>query len=389
MAMDSKGRRIRLSKSVVGEAEAAAVARVVLENGFFSMGNETRTFESELATFFGGAREVVCVNTGTSALHLAAQACGIGRGDEVIVATMTFIATFQALTATGATVVPADVRESDCWLDLADVESRITSRTKAIVPVHFAGGPGDLAALYELADRHGLRVIEDAAHAFGSSYDGNLVGAQGDVACFGFDGLKNITAGEGGAIVTSDDAVVEKVREGRLLGIHIAGETRLGGQRWDFDVFDQGWRYHMSDLFAALGGAKLKRFEGEFKPKRLELARRYDELLARSAERRADGLRLRPGRAVHLRRPGHGRLARPGAGRPHGRRCRVRSQLQAAAPPHSIRRRRNVAADGRTDSRGSADASAACRLHRGRPTLRRRRRRGRSRSGQAGSLVTK
>ena len=280
MGADSKGMRIRLAKSVVGQAEAAAVSRVVLENGFFSMGNETRTFERELATFFGGGREVICVNTGTSALHLAAQACGIGPGDEVIVSTVTFIATFQAITATGATVVPADVRESDCWLDLADVESRITSRTKAIVPVHFAGGPGDLAALYELAGRYGLRVIEDAAHAFGSSYDGALVGAQGDVVCFSFDGLKNITAGEGGAVVTSDDAVAEKVRHGRLLGIHLESETRLGGQRWDFDVFEQGWRYHLSDLFAALGSAQLGRFENEFKPKRQELGRRYDELFA-------------------------------------------------------------------------------------------------------------
>ena len=162
MVMKSKGMRMRLSKSVVGEAEAAAVSRVVLENGFFGMGNETRTSRAS-SRRFGGEREVVCVNTGTSALHLAAQACGIGPGDEVIVATMTFIATFQALTATGATVVPADVRETDCWLDLADVERRITSRTKAIMPVHYAGGPGDLAALYELADRHSLRVIEDAA----------------------------------------------------------------------------------------------------------------------------------------------------------------------------------------------------------------------------------
>jgi dTDP-4-amino-4,6-dideoxygalactose transaminase len=271
--------RLRVSKSVVGEAEAAAVSRVV-ENGFFGMGNETRAFESELAAFFGGGRDVVCVNTGTSALHLAAQACGIGPGDEVICATMTFIATFQAVAATGATVVPADVRESDCWLDLADVERRITPRTKAVVPVHFAGGPGDLDALFELADRYGLRVIEDAAHAFGSAYDGTLVGARGDVVCFSFDGLKNITAGEGGAVVTGDHTVAEKVREGRLLGIHSGSETRLGGQRWDFDVFDQGWRYHLSDLFAAIGRAQLRRFEDEFKPRRLELARRYDDLFA-------------------------------------------------------------------------------------------------------------
>ncbi|HLF78358.1 MAG TPA: DegT/DnrJ/EryC1/StrS family aminotransferase [Dehalococcoidia bacterium] len=271
--------QVRLCKSVVGEREADAARRVIVENGFFGMGGEVAAFERELSSFLETEREVVCTSTGTAALHLALQACGIGAGDEVLAPTVTFIATFQAISATGATVVPCDVREQDCWLDLSDAERRITPHTKAILPVHYAGGPGDLTALYELAKRYKLRVIEDATHAFGSRYEGKRVGSIGDIACFSFDGIKNITAGEGGAVVTEDRALAERVREGRLLGIHIGGETRIGNQRWDFDVFDQGWRYHMSDLFAAIGRVQLSRFESEFAPRRIELARRYDQLL--------------------------------------------------------------------------------------------------------------
>ena len=210
---------IRQMRSVVGPEELAALARVI-ERGYLAMGPEVKAFEEDLAAFFGGEeRQVVCVSTGTAALHLALQACGIGPGDEVIVPTFTYIATFQAISATGATPVSCDSRADTAQIDVADAASRITPRTKAIMPVHYAGGMGDLDAVYALAREHGLRVIEDSAQAFGSSYKGTLLGARGDIVCFSFDGVKAITSGEGGAIVTADPQVLERVMDARLLAV--------------------------------------------------------------------------------------------------------------------------------------------------------------------------
>jgi dTDP-4-amino-4,6-dideoxygalactose transaminase len=266
-------------RSVVGPEELAALARVI-ERGYLAMGPEVKAFEDDLRAFFGGERHVVCVSTGTAALHLALQACGIGPGDEVLVPTFTYVATFQAISATGATPVACDSRPETAQLDVADAASRITARTKAIMPVHYAGGVGDLAAVYELADKQGLRVIEDAAQAFGSSYGGNLIGKRGDIVCFSFDGVKAITSGEGGAIVTADPKVAEHAMDARLLGVQKDSEQRYAQQRsWEFDVVEQGWRFHMSDLFAAIGQVQLRRFPEEFRPRRVQLAQRYVQLL--------------------------------------------------------------------------------------------------------------
>lgn len=275
---------VRLSKSVIGEREQAAVAEV-LARGYLGMGGETRLFEQELAEYLGGGRSVTCVSTGTAALHLAVQACGIGPGDEVLVPSLTFVACFQAVSATGATPVPCEVNPMTCILDVGDAAARITSRTAAIMPVHYASAMGDLDRVFELAARHGIRVIEDAAHAFGCTYRGRRVGSFGDVTCFSFDGIKNITSGEGGAVVTGDPVVRRHVEDARLLGIHRDTEKRYQSQRsWEFDVSHQGFRYHMSDLMAAIGRAQLTRLEKEFKPRRIELAARYREMLRISPE---------------------------------------------------------------------------------------------------------
>lgn len=272
------GRRIRLSKAQLGEAELDAVQRP-LRNAFLGMGPEVKAFEDELAAVFG--RPVVCVVNGTAALHLALQACGIGAGDEVLVPSLTYVASFQAVSATGAVPVACDIREDSCTLDPADAARRITARTRAIMPVHYAGAVGTLDAIYELAGAHGLRVVEDAAHAFGSTHRGRPVGGFGDVACFSFDGIKNITAGEGGCIVSDDSAVLQHARDGRLLGVENDTATRFSGQRsWDFDVRAQGWRYHMSDIMAAIGRAQLAR-RAELAAQRQRLAQRYQERLAR------------------------------------------------------------------------------------------------------------
>lgn len=267
---------IRLSKSCLSAAEKQAVMGV-LDREFLGMGAEVQQFEQALSEFFG--RPAVCVTNGTAAVHLALQACGIGQGDEVLVPSLTYVASFQAISATGAKPVACDIVRETCNLDWRDAERRLTQRTKAIMPVHYAGGVGDLDGIYAFANRHGLRVIEDAAHAFGTKHMGKRVGGFGDVACFSFDGIKNITSGEGGCVVTDDQVVLRKIQDARLLGVEKDSEKRYTGQRsWEFDVTAQGWRYHMSNIMAAIGLEQLKRFP-DMSATRQRLARRYDELL--------------------------------------------------------------------------------------------------------------
>ena len=265
---------IRLSKSCLGEAEKEAVMEV-LSNEFLGMGSKVFEFESDLRDFFD--RSVVCVANGTAALQLALQACGIGEGDEVLVQSLTFVATFQAISATGAKPIACEINESTLTIDIEDCSKRLSPRTKAIIPVHFTGSVGDLEATYAFAQKHDLRVIEDAAHAFGSTYKNKKIGTFGDIACFSFDGIKNITSGEGGCVVTKDKTVIAKIRDLRLLGVNNDSEARLLGKRtWKFNVKEQGWRYHMSDIMAAIGIIQLKRLN-EFSIKRRSLAQKYDQ----------------------------------------------------------------------------------------------------------------
>jgi dTDP-4-amino-4,6-dideoxygalactose transaminase len=267
---------IHISKAVVGPAELEAMGRIMREDGYLGIGREVRAFEEELQAYLGGQdRQVICLNSGTAALHLAVQAV-TNPGDEVLVQSLTFVASFQAISAAGAVPVPCEVNPETVTLDLQDAAQRITPRTRAVMPVHYASNPGDLNAIYQFAQKSGLRVIEDAAHAFGCTYQGRKIGSFGDLVCFSFDGIKNITSGEGGAVVTSDPQVIQSVQDARLLGVHRDTEKRYQGARsWEFDVYRQGYRYHLSNLFAAIGRVQLRRFEGEFKPRRIELAQRY------------------------------------------------------------------------------------------------------------------
>lgn len=273
-------RTIRLSKSVVGADEAAAVADVILNDGYLGMGKVVQAFEQDIATFLGVPFDwVVCVNSGTAALHLAVQAV-TAPGDEVLVQSLTFVASFQAIAAAGAVPVACEVVPETVTLDIDDAKTRLTPRTKAIMPVHYASNPGRLEEIYQFADSYGLRVIEDAAHAFGCRYHGRKIGSFGHIVCFSFDGIKNITSGEGGAIVTSDMAIAQKIRDARLLGVEKDTDKRYSGKRsWDFDVREQGYRYHMSNIFAAIGRVQLQRLKDEFSAKRVALAGRYRQKL--------------------------------------------------------------------------------------------------------------
>ncbi len=268
---------IRLSKSIIGQEEISAVEKV-LQKEFLGMGEEVGLFEQELSAFIG--RPVVCVNTGTSALQLALQAIGLKPGDEVLVQSLTYVATFQAISATGAIPVACEILNDSLNIDLEDAQSRLTERTKVIMPVHYSGSPGNLDEVYFFARKNGLRVIEDAAHAFGSTYKDQLIGNYGDVVCFSFDGIKNITCGEGGAITSGDPLVLSKIRDLRLLGVMKDSENRYQNKRsWDFDVIEQGWRYHMSNIMAAIGRVQLNKFN-IFKEARQKLATIYSSHLA-------------------------------------------------------------------------------------------------------------
>ena len=268
---------IRLSKSKIGKEEISAVVKV-LENEYLGMGEEVGIFEKDLSNFF--LRETICVSSGTAAVQLAIQACNIGDGDEILVPSMTYVATFQAIKATGAKPIACDIDEETCLINLNDASAKITKRTKAIVPVHYTGGVGNLDELYKFASKHNIRVIEDAAHAFGTKYKGNLIGSIGDIICFSFDGIKNITSGEGGCVVTNDLKVAENIKNARLLGVEKDSENRYRNLRsWNFDVSNQGWRYHMSNIMAAIGIQQLKKFN-RFATIRKQIAVKYDELLS-------------------------------------------------------------------------------------------------------------
>ncbi len=277
MAGMRSDRMIRLSRSCLGDAEKQAVMGV-LDRGFLGMGVEVQQFEHDLSEFFG--RPAVCLVNGTAALHLALQACDIGRGDEVLVPSLTYVASFQAISATGAKAVACDVDARTLTLDWRDAESRVTPATRAVMAVHYAGGVGDIEGIYAFAQRNGLRVVEDASHAFGTTVQQIRIGSFGDISCFSFDGIKNITSGEGGCVVTDNEQVLQRVRDTRLLGVEKDTENRYLGQRsWEFDVAEQGWRYHMSNIMAAIGVEQLKRFN-DLAERRRHLARRYDGLLA-------------------------------------------------------------------------------------------------------------
>jgi len=268
--------KVKLSKSTVGEKEKKALAEVI-DQAYLGMGSFVKRFEQNLQSYLG-AGFVTCVNSGTAALHLALMGLGLEPGDEVLVQSLTFVASFQAITAAGLKPVPCEIVPETCTIDLNDAEKKISSKTRVIMPVHYASRPGDLDSIYAFAKKHNLRVVEDAAHAFGSLYKGKKIGSFGDVICFSFDGIKNITCGEGGAVVTSDKDVSQYVMDTRLLGVQKDTEKRFSGQRsWDFDVKHQGYRYHMSNLFAAIGLTQLERLENEFKPARQGIARRYNE----------------------------------------------------------------------------------------------------------------
>lgn len=274
--------RYPLSTLPMPEEDVAAVLGC-LEEGWLTMGPRTLAFEQALAGELG-ADHVVCVSSGTAALHLACLAAGLGPGDEAIVPSMTFVATAGAVRYCGAEPVLCDViSAAEPNLDPADVEARITERTRAVMAVHFCGYPADVAALRALCDERGLVLIEDAAQAIAADAgDGRTAGTVGDLGCVSFFSKKQLCVGEGGAVLTADERMAGKVRSLRSHAMTSVTWDRHRGYSQSYDVLDLGFNYRMDEPRAALGLSRLPRLAEEIDERR-RVARGYRERLRGAA----------------------------------------------------------------------------------------------------------
>jgi dTDP-4-amino-4,6-dideoxygalactose transaminase len=260
---------------LLGEEEIQGVVEC-LRSGWLTTGMKVREFETAFAKYIG-AKHAIAVNSCTSALHLALEAAGVKPGDEVITSPMTFTATAAVVEHLRARPVFADIDAESMNIDPASIEAKITPRTKAILPVHFAGQACDMDAIGAIARRHNLVVVEDAAHAIPTRYQGRLVGTLSPLTCFSFYATKNITTGEGGMVTTDDDRYAERIRLMTLHGMNKdAWKRYMQGGAWAYDVVAPGYKYNLTDVAAAIGLPQLKRCD-EFHARRLEIARKYDE----------------------------------------------------------------------------------------------------------------
>jgi dTDP-4-amino-4,6-dideoxygalactose transaminase len=265
----------------IGEEEIAAVV-ACLRSGWVTTGPATKRFEQAFGTYLGGERETISVNSATAGLHLALECLGVGPGDEVIVPTLTFTATAEVVRYLGATPVFVDIDPATLNLSPLAVEAAITSRTRAIIPVHFAGMACEMDALLELARAHHLRVVEDAAHAFPTRYRGRLVGTlDSDITVFSFYANKTMTTGEGGMVVTRDPELARRIRLMRLHGISQDAFNRYVSKTpaWFYEVVAAGFKYNLTDIASAIGIEQLLKID-RFLQRREQLAARYDTALA-------------------------------------------------------------------------------------------------------------
>lgn len=253
-------------QSIKSELDAAVIH--VLENAQFILGPEVAAFEREFAAYCGSA-EAIGMNSGTSALHLALLAAGVGPGDEVITSPFTFVASAAAIVYTGAIPVFVDIEADSFNIDVSRIEAALTSRTKAIVPVHLFGQPADMDPILDIASRHGLVVIEDAAQSHGAEYKGRRAGSMGEMGCFSFYPGKNLGAcGEGGAVVTNNAEYARKLRMLRNWGCE---------QKYVHDI--KGYNYRMEGIQGAILRVKLRHLETWTESRRAHAAG-YNELLA-------------------------------------------------------------------------------------------------------------
>jgi dTDP-4-amino-4,6-dideoxygalactose transaminase len=265
----------------IGEEDIAEVVDS-LRSGWLTTGPKTQRFEREFADFIGSDVQALAVNSATAGLHLVLEAFGIGQGDEVITTPYTFTATAGVVRHLGADPVFVDIDPNTFNLDPTKIERAITERTKAIIPVHFAGMACDMQPIIEIARRHGLKVLEDAAHALPATYQSRLVGSlDTDATVFSFYATKTITTGEGGMIVTRDHAIAERCRAMRLHGISRDAFDRYTSTKpsWHYEVIAPGFKYNLTDIASSIGLQQLKK-AWAFQERRQEMAERYDAELA-------------------------------------------------------------------------------------------------------------
>ncbi len=271
------GEFIPYGRQIIEDDDVAAVVGV-LRGDWLTTGPAVVTFEEEFAAFVE-APHAVAVSSGTAALHLSALVADLGPGDEVIVPALTFVASANAARYVGATVVFADVDPRTWLIDVHAVRELITTRTKAIVGVDYAGSPCDWPALRELADAHGLVLIEDAAHAPGASIDGRQVGSFADFTCFSFHPVKHLTTAEGGMVTTTTSERADRLRSVRGHGIANDFRARESAGTWEYDQRELGFNYRLPDTACALGLSQLHK-QPEWLRRRRRIAERYDSAFA-------------------------------------------------------------------------------------------------------------
>jgi UDP-4-amino-4-deoxy-L-arabinose-oxoglutarate aminotransferase len=267
------------SRPSMGDEEVAAATRV-LRSGWITTGPECQRLEQQFAERCG-ARHAVALSSATGAMHITLLALGVGPGDEVITPSQTWVSTANMICLLGATPVFVDVDRDTLMTDAARIEQAITPRTKAIVPVHYAGAALDLEPIRALASKHGIAVIEDAAHAAGTAYKGQPVGSSG-TAIFSFHAIKNMTCAEGAMFVTDDEQLADRVRRLKFHGLGVDAYDRLThGRKPQAEVIEPGFKYNLADINAAVALVQLQRLEA-INVRRAELANHYLERLAGS-----------------------------------------------------------------------------------------------------------
>ena len=269
---------IPFHKPAIAEDEVQSVVDT-LRSGWLTTGHKVKRFEEDFARYVG-AKHAVAVNSGTAALHLGLDAVGVKEDDEVIVPTMTFTATAEVVLYFKAKPVLVDCQRDTLNIDPTRIEAAITRRTKAIIPVHMGGQPCDMGSIMNIAQRHGLRVVEDAAHALPASDGGQRIGTIGDITCFSFYATKTITTGEGGMATTDNAEWAERMRVMSLHGIsHDAWKRYTKEGSWYYEVLYPGFKYNLTDVAAAIGIEQLKKCD-RFWQAREQIARIYQQALA-------------------------------------------------------------------------------------------------------------